>query len=135
MSEENIEMVRRLYAMLSHGDDALLDLIAPDFVVDFSRRLVDPFVFRDLNPEMFASVMSEALETWDELPAWEPEELIDAGDKVFAFIRTSSRGKASGVEVEAYVANVWTFRDGKPVELKYFGEDRAAAIAAAGLQE
>jgi ketosteroid isomerase-like protein len=66
---------------------------------------------------------------------WQPEELIDAGDKVLAFIRTGGRGQASGVEVEAYVWNVWTFRDGKPVEWTYFGEDRGAALEAAGLSE
>src|SRR6266542_4487448 len=109
MSQENIEVVRRLYTMLTRGDDRLLDLLAAFF--------------------------NEARETWGELPAWEPEELIDAGDKVFAFIRTSAQGKASGAEVEARVANVWTFRDGKPVELKYFGEDRAAALEAARLGE
>ena len=68
-------------------------------------------------------------------PAGNPKKLIDAGDKVLAFIRTSGRGKASGVEVEAYVWNVWTFRDGKPVEWTYFGEDRAAALEAVGLSE
>jgi ketosteroid isomerase-like protein len=135
MSQENVEVVRRLYALITRGDDRLLDLLGPDFVVDFSRRLVDPFVVRDLGPEEFAVFFNEARETWGELPAWEPEELIDAGDKVFAFIRTSARGKASGAEVEARVANVWTFRDGMPVELKYFGEDRAAALEAAGLRE
>ena len=37
--------------------------------------------------------------------------------------------------VEAYVWNVWTFRDGKPVEWTYFGADRAAAFEAAGVSE
>jgi hypothetical protein len=30
---------------------------------------------------------------------------------------------------------LWTFRDGKPVEFKYFGDDQAAALEAAGLSE
>ena len=135
MSQQNVEIVRRLYALITRGDDRLLDLLAPDFVVDFSRRLIDPAIVRDLDAEVLAAFFNEARETWGELPAWEPEELIDAGDKVFAFIWTSARGKASGAEVEARVANVWTFRDGKPVKLKYFGEDRAAALEAAGLGE
>ena len=63
------------------------------------------------------------------------EELIDADDKVVAFVRTSGKGKGSGVQVEAHVGNVWTFRDGKPVEWKYFGEDRTAALEAAGLKK
>ena len=66
---------------------------------------------------------------------WEPKELIDAGDKVLAFIWTSGRGKTSGVDVGAHVWNVWTFRDGKPIEWTYFGEDRAAALEAVGLSE
>jgi hypothetical protein len=64
---------------------------------------------------------------------WQPLELIDAGDKVLAFIRASGRGKASGVEIEAFVWNVWTFHDGTPTEWTYFGEDRAAAHEAAGI--
>jgi ketosteroid isomerase-like protein len=135
MSEENLEIVRGVYTSLTRGDDAWRDLVAPEIVVDFSRRLVDPFVARGRDDPALAFVQAQALEIWDEPPTWEPEELIDAGDKVFAFIRTSGRGKASGVLVEARVANVWTFRDGKPVELTYFGEDRAAALKAAGLSE
>ena len=47
MSEENVELVRRAYAALTRGDrDTLHELAAPEFVVDFSRRLVDPFVLR-----------------------------------------------------------------------------------------
>jgi ketosteroid isomerase-like protein len=134
MSEENVETVRRLYDLMTRGDDDLLELIGPDFVVDFSRRLIDPFVVH-LDPDVLASFRDEARETWGELPTWEPEELIDAGDKVLAFIQTSARGKTSGVEVDVHVSNVWTFRDGKPVELKYYGEDRAAALEAVGLSE
>jgi len=134
MSQENVEIVRRLYQLMSRGDDALLELIAPDFEVDFSRRFIDPFVER-VDPDAFALFVKEAGEAWGELPRWEPEELIDGGDKVLAFIRFQAKGRTSGVEVDVHVANVWTFRDGKPVELKYFGEDRDAALEAAGLSE
>src|SRR5215210_107383 len=127
MSEQNLETVRRLYELMTRGDDALLELVGPDCVVDFSRRLIDPFV-ASLDAHAFSSFFAEARETWGELPRWEPEELIDGGDKVLAFIRFQAKGRASGVEVDVRVANVWTFRDGKPVEFKYFGEDRAAAL-------
>ena len=133
MSQENVEIVRRIYASLTRGDDDLMDLVGPHFVVDFSRRLVDPFVVT-LDQEAIDAFRRESLETWEELPTWEPQDLVDAGDKVFAFIRTRARGKESGVEVDAHVTNVWTFQDGEPVELKYFGEDRAAALEAAGLR-
>ena len=135
MSEESIEICRRCYESLTRGDEVWLELVAPDFVADFSRRRVDPFVLHGVDDPMIATLRSQALEIWEELPAWEPEELIESGHKVFAFIRTSSRGKASGATVEARVANVWTFRDGRPAEFTYFGEDRAAALKAAGLSE
>ena len=134
MSEENIELVQRAYVALTQGDaEVLRDLAPPDFTVDFSRRLVDPFVLR--RDELLAFLTGEAVETWEGWPTYEPKELIDAGDVVVALIRTTARGKASGVEVDALVWNVWTFRDGKPIEFKYFGEDRAAALEAAGLEE
>ena len=132
MSGENVELVRLIYA-LTRGGDGLMDLVGPDFMVDFSRRRVDPFVLT-LDQEVLDSLLPGLLETWEAPPTWEPQELVDAGDKVFALIRTRARGRASGVEVDAQVANVCTFRDGKPAEFTYFGEDRKAALEAAGLR-
>jgi|tagenome__1003787_1003787.scaffolds.fasta_scaffold20909503_3 ketosteroid isomerase-like protein len=133
MSEENVELVRRIYALLDEGDTAVWDLAPPGFVLDFSRRLVDPVTVRG-REQVRAWSEGEVAEAWEGgRTGWEPVDLIDAGDKVVAFIRTSGRGKASGVAVEAYVWNVWTFRDGRPAEWKYFGDDRAAALEAAGL--
>ena len=135
MSEENLETVRRAYAALTRGDtDTLRDLAAPKLVVDFSRRLLDPLVLRGRD-EALRFILSEPYEEWEGWPVWEPQELIDADDKVVAFIRTAARGKGSGVEVEAYVWNLWTIRDGKPVAFQYFGDDRAAALEAAGLRQ
>jgi ketosteroid isomerase-like protein len=133
MSEENVEVVRSLYALFDQGDDAFWDLVPPGMVFDFSRRLIDPVVLR--GRDQVRAFAERESETWEGVNGWEPNELIDAGDKVLALIRTSGRGKASGVEVEAHVWNVWTFRDGKPVEWTYFGEDRAAALKAVGLAE
>src|SRR5438046_2338958 len=134
MSQENVEMVRGLCALVGQGDEAFWDLVPPGFVFDFSRRLIDPVVLRGRDQlRAFAERESEAWEGG--YVGWEPEELIDAGDKVLAFVRVSGRGKASGVDVEARTWNVWTFRNGEPVELTYFGEDRAEALKAVGLEE
>ena len=37
--------------------------------------------------------------TWQELET-EPEELVDAGDRVFATVRYSARGRGSGIPYE-----------------------------------
>ena len=134
MSQENVEIVRRVYALLDEGDETVWDLASPGFVLDFSRRLIDPVVLRGRG--QVQAWYDREMEMWEGgHNRWEPKELIGAGDKVVAFIRTSGRGKASGVEVEAYVWNVWMFRDGKGAEWTYFGEDQAAALEAAGLSE
>jgi ketosteroid isomerase-like protein len=134
MSQENVEVVQRAYVALTQGDaEALREMAPPEFTVDFSRRRMDPFVLR--RDEMLAFFTGQTGETWEGWPTYEPQETIDAGDFVVALIRTSARGKSSGVEVDALVWNVWTFRDGEPIEFKYFGEDRAAALEAAGLSE
>jgi ketosteroid isomerase-like protein len=133
MSEPNTELVRRLYAMITVGDPEVAELLSPDIVVDFSRRLVDPVVLRGRD-QLRAVLESGALrENWSDWPVWEPEEILSSDDRVLAFIRFAGRGRASGIDVEVHVANLWTFAGGVPVSVEYLGEDRAAALEAAGL--
>jgi ketosteroid isomerase-like protein len=135
VSQSNVEIVRRIYAALDQGDDeAFWDLVAPDFVADFSRRQINPTVLR--GRDQARAFGERERETWEDgRVSWEPEQLVGAGTKVLAFIRTGGRGKASGARVEARVWNVWTFRGSEPVEWTYFGDDRASAFEAAGLDE
>jgi ketosteroid isomerase-like protein len=134
MSQKNVELVQKAYDAFSRGDaETIRELFPAEFVADFSRRLVDPSVLP--REEALAALLSGTDDSWEALPLWEPLEVTDANDKVAALIRTTARGKVSGIEVEARVWNVWTFREGRPVELKYFGDDRAAALEAAGLSD
>jgi ketosteroid isomerase-like protein len=133
MSQENVEFVRNVYAMLDRGDAEPWHLLPPDFVFDFSRRLIDPVVLRGANQA--SAFYRDLTATWADGARLAVEELIDAGDKVLVLIRFGGRGKISGAEVETLVWNLWTFRDGEPVGWTYFGEDRPAALEAAGLSE
>jgi ketosteroid isomerase-like protein len=134
MSQQNVEIVRRLFALLSAGDEAVWDQLPPELVFDFSRRLLNPVVVR--GRDKVRAFWEGERQLWEGGHlGYEPKELMDAGDKVLALLRITGRGKASGAEVETYVWNVVTFRDGKPVETTYFGDDRAAALEAAGLSQ
>jgi ketosteroid isomerase-like protein len=134
MSQENVDFVKALYASWGRGvDDELWDRMSPDFVADFSRRLVESGVLRGRAEAR--AYLGRVLEAWDEGYSNDPEEVLDAGDRVVAIVRASGRGKGSGVRVESRVVHVWTFRDGAPIKLEYFGEDRAAALEAVGLSE
>ncbi len=131
--EKNQELIRRLYALFTKGDAAAADLVAEDCVVDFSRRLLDGFVLRGRDQVRAAFETGELAREWTTWPTWEPLEMHSSGDKVLVFMRFSGTGKASGVEVSVVVANLWTFRDGVPIEMTYLGEDRAAAFETAGM--
>jgi ketosteroid isomerase-like protein len=73
-------------------------------------------------------------ETMDEL--WlEPQEFIDAGDRVATRLRHHGRGKESGAEIDAELYHqVATFREGRMVRIEYFAE-WAEALEAAGLAQ
>ena len=73
-------------------------------------------------------------ETFDELRL-QPQEFVDAGDRVATRLRHYGRGKGSGIEIdEELYHQVVTFRAGKMVRIEYFG-DWAEALEAAGLRD
>jgi hypothetical protein len=53
---------------------------------------------------------------------------------VVAVVLRHARGRASGVDVEAPLALLWTLRDRKVIRVAWFGS-RAEALEAAGLSE
>jgi ketosteroid isomerase-like protein len=84
-----------------------------------------------------SDAVRENYERWKE--AWEGsettvEEVIGAGDHVFVMARFRARGRASGVEVEARLYEVYTMRNRKILRVDEFSE-RAEALEAAGLRE
>jgi ketosteroid isomerase-like protein len=132
MSQENVELVRQIYADPRGLIDTASDLAAPDVEFDFTDAYPDrPMLrgveemrrFRDTGP-------------WSGSPIHiEPERLLDLGDeRVLALVRVSSTGRGSGVEVELRPAHEFTVRDGRIVRFKVY-RDRARALKAAGLQE
>ena len=58
----------------------------------------------------------------------------EAGDHVFVAARFRARGRASGVEVEARLHEVYAMRNRKVLRVDEFS-DRAAALEAAGLSQ
>src|SRR2546427_12979700 len=111
MSQENVEIVRRLVALISQADEAFWDELPPEAVFDFSRRLINPVVLRGRD-QVRAYIESES-QMWEgDHLGYQPKELIDAGDKVLGLLRISGRGKASGVEGGGETWSVWTVRDG-----------------------
>jgi ketosteroid isomerase-like protein len=138
MSQANVEIARRAVDALNLSDlmvggsdplPTLREFCDPDVEWDFSRRGVDPEIYRGY--EGWLRIAEQFGDAWQELRL-EIEEIIDAGDNVVLFTNMTGLSK-SGIKLDHRVGQVWTFRDGKIVRDQFFGEDRAACLAAVGL--
>ena len=138
MSRENVDLVRRAYALMAdlsplrRGDyDVYLEVIAPD------AELVPPAVYPDvqssyIGPEDWRHWMDQIDDVFDDW-GFEPEDFVDAGDRVVVLVRTSGTSKDSGVPVTIHAAHVHTVRDGLIRRFEVF-LDREEALEAAGLR-
>ena len=136
MSQENVEVVRRLYEAIGRGDSAtVLALYHPDVECDVSRsplpRLIGGDGFR--GHDGLRRFFRERAEAWENIED-NCEQLIDAGTDVLALVTVRGRGRTSGIEVETAMTGVWTIRDGKIVRVVWFGS-HDEALEAVGLRE
>jgi ketosteroid isomerase-like protein len=137
MSQENVEIAKRIYEVLAQGVDerAVRSLVAagladPDGEFDLSTAYPDgPVVRLATLSEFFASL------PWGDSARFEPESFRAVGsDRVLVFIRARGTGTGSGIEVEVRGAHLITMRDGRVVRAESY-TDRAKALAAAGLAQ
>jgi ketosteroid isomerase-like protein len=131
MSQENVEIVRRMYDAFYSGDvEAALAHFDPDVVVDASKGRPDMGIGR--GREQVRRMVTTWVGTWDE---WreEIEEMRDLGSRVLVLTLQHGRGRGSGVEVEAPWAVLYDVHGGKITRMALYRE-HAAALEAAGLR-
>jgi len=132
MSQENVEIVRKVFDAMSTRDrETAVSYAAPDMVVDATRRVFNPTTYLGL--EGLQQFMADMDEIWEEFRP-DPREFLDAGDRVVVTGRMAGKGKGSGVVVEDDFAGIWTVRDGRVVHWA-IQPDRASALAAVGLSD
>ena len=138
MSEENVEAVRRWVAAINDGDaDALLRLADAD--VDYMPYLaaVSGSEGGYQGHDGLRQYVRDLTEAWS---AYEVEihRLRDLGADVLMQGRLWARGKASGIEVDAEMAWLHSFREGtgsgRYVRLRFY-PTAADALKAAGHSE
>jgi ketosteroid isomerase-like protein len=132
MSQQNVEKTRAFIDAYNRRDfdaaveffDPEVDWVLPAHQSSDSCRGVDEI-------KRFWRGLDEA---FDELRL-EPQESVDAGDRVAMRLRYYMRGKESGVVIDGDLYHqVTTFRDGMMVRIEYFtGWEQA--LAAAGLPQ
>jgi ketosteroid isomerase-like protein len=134
MSEENVESVNQNYeafnSALAQGQDImpLLDGIDPDIVVEMGV-LEGTFHGR----EGLVRFIEGQAALFEHLRC-DPEEVIDAGDKIVVPIRLTGKARNTGLPLDYRAIHVWTLRNGKPIRLRLY-ESREKALEAAGLAE
>jgi ketosteroid isomerase-like protein len=130
---DNLDIVRRHFEARSDGDiDAMVRDMDAQVELDLTRSIA-PYRGSYRGHEAVGGLVQTLREAWDEM-TWEPEELIEAGDRVVAVLRMSGRGKGSGIEARARGANVFTIRNGKIIRVQVF-QDKHDALETVGLQQ
>ena len=129
MSEQNIEIVRRVYEGWAQGDFTRTDEFDPD--IDF--EMVDwPHQTRVRGIEEMWRTWRSTLGAFDGFRST-PRAMEDHGDKVLVLNRIEASGKESGAGVGADVATVFTIESGRVVRMGlYWNVDSARAEAEAG---
>jgi ketosteroid isomerase-like protein len=131
MSEEHVQVVRRMYAAMNAGDEGtLVSLVDPEIVIDATRFVFNPKTYVEV--QGFREMAVGINEVWESV-RFEPLEFVDMRDRVVVVERMVGKGKGSGVEVARTLAAVWTVRDGRVARMELGFEDLDAALAAAGL--
>ena len=136
MSEENLDVVRRIYDAAARRDDVIpFEVYAEDIIWDISNSRRALLAMKPVyhGHDGVRQYWRENISVFGEVD-FEVEELIDAGDQVLAVIREREVGRASGVPVEATHLALYTLTGGKVIQMQVF-DDRQQALEAAGLEE
>jgi ketosteroid isomerase-like protein len=140
MSQENVEVVESAYALIPLGMQTppdQVDRLFRDYLDEqFELHLPPDYpegepVFR--GREGMAQFIVMLRDSWSEW-RFEPQQFLDADERVVASGRIVAKGVASGVPIELETTHVWTVRSGRATSLRVY-RDRSQALEAAGLRE
>ena len=132
MSQENVEIVRRVYDDWGRGNfRSGVDRLDPNVLLVLRPEFLDAGFY--VGPEEIAKYMRDLLVDWSDL-AIEGESFTDAGDSVVVQARQRGVGTGSGVATEDRYFQVWTFRGDAIIRIESIRQ-RAEALEAVGLSE
>jgi ketosteroid isomerase-like protein len=135
MSQENVEIVRRMYEARLRNDPAMFDALDPEIELHPDPEAYWVGVNRTYRGyDGLSEYMRAVYEAFEDYRP-EVERFLDAGDKVVTLAVEHGRGRDSGAEVQsARTAHVWTLRNRKAIRLDLY-IDRERALEALGLRE
>ena len=131
MSEENVELVKRMLAHFHAGDaEGALACFTEDVIVQVPHR---PDVTGGRGREALGAVVGSWVEPWED---WSEEinEVRDLGDQVMVVSTQRGRARGSGIEITAQYAYLFEVRNGELSRMGLYS-DPDEALEAAGLRE
>ena len=114
MSQQNVTLIRNLYAAFAQGDiPAVLAAMSPDIVWNEAEN----YPYADGNPyrgadAILAGVFARIGTEWDGFAAV-AEDYIDGGDTIVVLGRYRGTYRASGRPLDAQMVHVWRLADGR----------------------
>jgi uncharacterized protein len=121
------EALRKAYAAFNRNDiPATVEALDPQI------QWTEPAEFPDHGHKGVKAYLSQSRAGWAEGRS-EPERFIVAGDKIIVFVHGQARLKDSTEWHETRLADVFTFHNGKAIQVRAF-DDRRQALEWAGVK-
>jgi|SRR5882724_3914325 len=125
------EALRKAYAAFNRNDIAAT-VEALDPQIEWTEPAEFPGSGTYHGHDGVMTYLSQSRANWAEGGS-EPEQFIVAGDKIIVFVHARARLKGSTEWHETRLADVFTFRNGKAIQMRAFA-DRRHALAWAGVE-
>jgi uncharacterized protein len=128
MSQENIEIITRMYRAWNRGDmNALTDVFDAEVEV---RPALSTFLESTVyhGHDGVLAWYAETYEPWGEMTA-EPQRFVDAGERTVVVVGLHARVPGGGVDLDGEIAHVVTIRDARIVKLDGYDAPEAARSA------
>jgi ketosteroid isomerase-like protein len=129
MSQENVEIARRLRWAFENDADVFASMRTPESVwFPFENNHMPTYGI-----EGGFQTRSHWLDAWDDVHS-ELEEVVGEGENVVASIHLTGQGKSSGAKVDVRLHLHFKVREGKVV-YTFEHEDKAAELEAVDISE
>lgn len=119
-----IESLRKAYAAFNRNDIAAT-VQSLDPQIEWTEPAEFPGGGTYHGQEGVKAYLSQSRAAWAEIES-EPERFIAAGQKIIVFVHVRARPKEGTEWHERRLADVFTFRNGKAVQMRAFADRRQA---------
>ena len=131
MSQENVELVMRIYDAFNRGDGATVVRAADSAVSIEDHGVIDGKTYQGRRGvEEFLAFQAESFRG----QRADFQDVTETEDTLIVVVRLSGEGMSSGAPVATEFTHAWEFRDGKVSRLRIF-RSKSEALEAVALSQ